>query len=323
MVGMKLLLCSVPLLLLGQETERCFGNPSLPLCDAVFGMEVAGEALCLQPSVEGVSYSIRNDIRGNGTPGGPILDLKPSWQPAFRIACSYLPNITARLVWMHLAGTTESRAHDDLSFPNLGLEELWIPPMSSLVISQKASLHWYLDLDVVDLEVGKRYAVSPFLSFNPACGLRIARIDQSFHARYHSSSQISSAQAENDFLSVGVRMGLDSEWILVSDWSIQVKGAAALLYGRFETLYESPQEEIKEDFYRLEPNAEFGVGIGWKRCLSNGYCQLGFRFGYEAQIFWDQNQFRRFLGSDAPTVALQQVSNLSVQGFSLRGQVAF
>jgi hypothetical protein len=316
---------------MAEDHPGCFSDCSHPLCASLYGVEIVGDGLYVQPSLEGLSFAIRNDVRsavgGEGTPGGPVLDLKATWKPAFRIAMNYLPGITTRLTWMHLSATDRSSSEVDLALPGLGLESLWVPPMNALILYQNGSLCWDLNLDTIDLEIGKRYAVSSVLSMNPACGFRIARIDQGFHAAYRTPAIVDTVNAGNDFLSIGIRMLLDAEWRVISDWSICARGAAALLYGRFQTHYTSsspvPFRKIEEKFYRLEPNVECSIGFGWKKCLARGQCLLGFRLSCEGQIFWDQNELRQPMGSDAPTLALQQVRNLTVQGFALRGQIAF
>lgn len=331
---MRWLLSLAPLFLFAQEECIRYGNPPCSLCENGIGAEVFADFIYAQPMIESLGYAIRNDVRQqysggpNGTPGGPILDLKSDWHPAFRIAVSYVPSLTARFVWMHLFSKTTSHSHMDQSLPELGLEGTWIPAIDSVTLYSTALLRWDLNFDVLDLELGKCYRVSPLLTMNPACSIRIARINQSFQAVYNQDK----VDTSNDFFGAGIRMLLDSEWSFVRDWTMFARAAASMIYGKFETSYNffpTPPlssallQNISGNFYRLEPNAEFSVGVGWERCLSKGHCRLGFRVSYEAQIFWDQLELRQPLGSDAPALALLQTRDLSIQGFALRGQLAF
>ena len=328
---MKKIFLLFPFLLCAQnENANCYGNPSCMLNEKVLGAEFIADFLYMQPLVDGLSYAIRNDVRQqsmggvDGTPGGPILDLKPDWEPAFRVAVCYVPDVTARLVWMHFFGKTTTEAHADISQPGLGLEGIWVPPVNSSRLYSSAKLHWKLDFDTLDLDLGKCYQVSPFLKMNPSCSVRFARINQSFHAVYQQDW----AQAENNFFGIGPRIGLDSQWCFVQDWSLFGGMAASMLYGQFETHSEffsqaAVLQNISDDFFRLEPNVEFSLGIGWQRFLSNRHCRLGFRLSYEAQVFWNQIALRQPMGSDAPQLALSQTRDLALQGFALRGSLVF
>lgn len=315
-------------------TIPLYGNPSQPQCECSWGIEAAGEALCLQLFEEGLSYAIQSDVRQSiggvdGTPGGAILNVEPRWQAGYRVMIGYAPNVTFRLVWMSVDADRVDRATSDLSQPGIGLQGTWIPAVDQSVLYSSARFRWIVDFDALDVEVGKQYAVSPSLSFNPICSLRGVRIDQGFQAFYGSSDQV---HAMNDFEGLGPRIGVSSIWGFGPQWELFASASASLLYGRFTTHYgfSTPTlpmglllNDIDERMKTQVANAEFSFGFGWSRCLSNGRWHVGIRLSYEAHLFWDQNEVRIALGSDAPALAFLQARDLSIQGFGLRAEVEF
>ena len=148
-----------------------FGNPTGHLCSDSLALEAAAELLILQPFEEGLDFAIRNDVRqtsgGDGTPGGPLLNLKTRWQPGWRVSLGYCPSVTARAVWTGFAASSLSKAKAGVTPVGIGLQSTWVPPVGTATLYQTAALRWNLDLNTIDLEVGKRYWVSPYLCLIP------------------------------------------------------------------------------------------------------------------------------------------------------------
>ena len=329
-----------PLSMLAQETLN-YGNPSRSFCSNSYGIEAAIDGLLLQPFEEGFSYAIRNDNRQSsggvdGAPGGAVINFQSEWQPAFRFSLGYTPSFTLRALWMDFHAKSVNHAHADTALSGAGLEGIWMPAIDSQVLYGSAAFRWKLDLDLVDFELGKRYQVSSALTINPYCSMRFAWIDQSVHAIYSLPSNSAYARdqvmAMNDFHGIGPRLGLSSEWGFAHGWMILAGGSASLLYGRFNThdgfstAAASSAEllnDIDEHFSQMAPNADFNVGFGYGRSFSNSGWHFGVQIGYEAQVFWNQNEWRQPIGSDAPALAILQTLDLSIQGFSLRGQFEF
>jgi hypothetical protein len=327
---MKQLLLILPLALVAEEVR--FGNPTGHLCDNSTGLELSAEFLILQPFEDDLVYAIRNDVRqtsggADGTPGGPLISLKTRWQPGWRVMVGYSPSVTARAIWMGFIGSSIGRAKAGITPAGVGLQATWVPPVNSAILYQSATFQWGMDLNLLDFEVGKRYWVSPHLSLNPAITLRLAEIDQSFHAVYTLSGAEHSAHAMNDFRGLGPQAALSMAWGFAHGWEIFASSSASLLYGRFITHYgvypPLGLSDVDAHFFRFVPDANTSLGIGWGRCLSKNRWNLKFQLSYEGHLFWDQTQLRQPIGSDAPSLAILQTNNLSIQGFSIRGQCEF
>lgn len=323
-----------PLLLSAEEPCLFYGNPSRPACPCSYALEATVDFLYLQPFEEGLTYAIRNDARqgvggADGTPGGPLIDLEPRWQPGVRLSFGYAPSFTARAIWTRFHASTSDHAHVELTVPGIGLQSVWVPAIDASVLYDAASFRWNLDFDTFDFELGKRYEVSSSLTFNPVCLVRTAWIDQAFHARYGAAD---SASAMNDFRGIGPGFAFRADWGFARNWSISTAAGFALLYGEFTSHYgislaAVPAEELLSGVdlkdHRLASAADFSTGIGYGRCVADERFRVGGTLCYEAHVYWNQSQLFRPMGSDAPGIALQETRDLSIQGFSLRGYFEF
>ncbi len=319
---------------LQEDACQFYGNPSDTHCPCSSGLEAYLELLYFQPFEEGLIYAIRNDARqtvggADGTPGGPLIDLEPRWQPGVRVALGYSPSFTTRLVWTYFHANTVNHSHSDTSLPGTGLQSVWVPAIDASVLYAAASFRWKLDFDSIDFELGKRYEVSPHLSVNPVGIVRYLLVDQAFEAQYGGSD---SASAMNDFRGIGPGFAVRSEWGFAHGWAISCASGFSLLYGRFSTHYGffTPTipaalliNDVDQRYHRLVANADFSAGLGYGKCLSGGRWRIGGSLNYEAHYFWNQNQLRQPIGSDAPALAIQQERDLSIQGFSLRAYFEF
>lgn len=331
------LLYLAPLALFGNSCEEpCvfYGNPSQPNCPCSYAVEATLDFLFLQPFEEGLTYAIRNDARQgaggvDGTPGGPLIDLEPRWQPGLRLALGYAPSFTARAIWTYFHASTTDHAHSELTLPGLGLQSVWVPAIGSSILYDSAAFRWSLDFDTLDFELGKRYEVSSSLTFNPVCLVRAAWIDQSFYARYGS---FDSASAMNDFRGIGPGFAFRSEWGFARGWGICCASGFALLYGEFASHYGISLQSVPSNTLlnsvdqrtkRLVASADFSAGLGYGKCIANKRFRIGGSLSYEAHVYWNQGQMFRPMGSDAPGIALEETRDLSIQGFSLRGYFEF
>lgn len=324
----------IPLLLSAEEPCLFYGNPSLPACPCSYAIETIVDFLYFQPFEEGLTYAIRNDARqgaggADGTPGGPLIDLEPRWQPGVRLSLGYAPSFTVRSIWTRFHAATSDHAHSELTLPGIGLQSVWVPAIDTSVLYDAASFRWNLDFDTIDFELGKRYEISSALIFNPVCLVRAAWIDQAFHARYGASD---SASAMNDFRGIGPGFAFRSEWGFARGWAIVTGAGFSLLYGAFISHYgislpSAPADPlitgVDVEDHRLAPAADFSAGIGYGRCLSGGRFRVGGTLSYEGHVYWNQSQLFRPMGSDAPGIAIQETRDLSIQGFSVRGTFEF
>ncbi|NGX59177.1 MAG: hypothetical protein KR126chlam3_00324 [Chlamydiae bacterium] len=152
-----------------------------------------------------------------------------------------------------------------------------------IVFASDIETHWKLQLNLIDIELGREYWTSKYLSFRPFVGLRIAFIEQNFEIQHKGGSwgftftngfpSNDKVDLENDFKGVGLRTGFDTTWQFGCGWGLYGNFAASIIYGRFsldhdeETrLASSPFDKTKileteESFHASRGMLDLALGI--------------------------------------------------------------
>ena len=213
---------------------------------------------------------------------------------------------------------------------------------------------WKLDLNIIDLELGRNFWTSKYLSVRPHIGLRVAFLDQDYNLEHRGGSfgpnptPVTLIQnpvndfvkMDNKFYGVGVRGGLNTNWHLGCGWALYGESAASIVYGRFkvrhsETLRECDgnHEKIRvldldDSFRASRAMLDLGLGVQWMGMICD--CKYGFliSLGWEQHLFFHQNQLWRTVRIGDPilpttqnkgeNVYHQRRGNLDTQGVTLR-----
>lgn len=202
----------------GPEMGMAVNPPARPFtddpccCDAgEFSITVAG--FYWQATEDGLEYAVNSTvITPTITDGMPVdtttlariidgsyrtPDLK--WKPGFKVGVGY--NTThdgwdLELLWTHYNGRANS-ADDNESDLNKTLLPLWsaFVPIATgdtnsgtILFATQANTSWRVDLNLVDLELGREYWTSKRLSLRPHVGLRYAMIHQRYKIEYLGGS---------------------------------------------------------------------------------------------------------------------------------------
>ncbi len=289
------------------------------------------------------------------------LDFK--WDSGFRLGIGYnLPcdGWDLALKWTYF----DSKAHDSLdpdgSFTAGGalVGEVFVPSFSGFVfpdnsLIKSASGRWKVDLNIVDLELGRAFLASPSLKLRPFIGLRWASIDQNYNLRYYGSlfqegiiedAFFDRVRMENDYSGFGLRLGLDTVWDLGCGFGIFFDGSASLLYGDLDVHQREfftdltgtiGSGEIHQRHHDrcVKANTDFNIGVQWATQCNFGRTNFLVRLGYEYQIFFAQNQFKNFVSTTPLGGEFADVRNdvnsrsnggdLSFHGLTLLGQIDF
>ncbi len=169
---------------------------------------------------------------------------------------------------------------------------------------------WHMDLNMGDLELGRNCLPSKWLLFRPFMGVRGLVIDSDYTGRKHF-------HADSDFWGVGLRLGVDSLWGLGKGLGIYGNGSASLLSGHFDVHEKKKHVKIESDVENVVAAADLAMGLQWDYLFSNDRFHFGFKFGWEFNIFFDQNQLFNFLGSDHPGFIQFKKDDLTFQGLTL------
>jgi hypothetical protein len=147
-----------------------------------------------------------------------------------------------------------------------------------------------LDLDIVDLELARRWSPCDDLNLRFVAGARIADIVQKTNVAYDFTASGLGVSNVNDhirFDGIGLRLGSEAWWKVRGNWGVYGKAFASLMSGEFKTNYTQFVQgggvavvDVRDDFEKVIPVSELGFGLGWQ---GEHMC---FRVGYELQNFF-------------------------------------
>jgi len=210
---------------------------------------------------------------------------------------------------------------------------------------------WTLDLDLLDLEFGRKYYVSNCFILRPYLGLRGARIDQTFRVLseanrfdpYDDASAFftSQAKARNNFLGVGPRVGVDLEVRLPCCLTLFGQAAGSLVFGRFDRhtheefqdfssessgfVYDEFPSHVDFSIHATKERCsramtDLSIGLKWDHCCNwcNRNHPVTIAFAWEHHAFYD---FQGFL--NARRSESHVAGDLTTQGLTVRAEVGF
>lgn len=194
----------------------------------------------------------------------------------------------------------------------------------------EAHAHWNIELQSVDVEIGRAYYIAKTLTFRPFIGLKGAWIDQLAKIHYAGGfipdGQTFRTHIENDFKGAGPLIGIESNWQLGSGFSLFGNLAAALIVGHFDNEQEQHQiaevVNLKPSFNLVSPFLQMIAGLAWDRNFNRDRCHFGLSAGFETQYWWSQNQIEQFTDSDMP-IYIREKGNLAFYGLTLKGRFDF
>jgi len=182
-----------------------------------------GTATALGPIVTGSPIEVDSRIK----------NIHPHWNAGFRLGAGY-NNLChcwdLRIFWTHFC----THAHTNLfnqaapiNSPPVPLTNFFTPgwghatPLNigPFTYVENSEVHWKMNLDIVDLELGRSFLISSCISLRPTLGIRAAWIHQSLQMTNTGSERgiainIQDIRLKSDFEGLGLKTGLESEWDL-------------------------------------------------------------------------------------------------------------
>ncbi|MEX0961424.1 MAG: Lpg1974 family pore-forming outer membrane protein [Simkaniaceae bacterium] len=261
-----------------------------------------------------------------------------NFDPGFRIGFGFDIrqddwDVSLTYTWLHTGSQTDqirSRDLDHSETAPLFLFQNTTP--SSLAL--EASTAWALKFNVIDLYMGRNFFLSETLSVKPFFGLKASIQHQDL--KQHLSAVIPiiqefSFESDEDFryFGLGIRSGFDSAWELGKQFSLVCSGSLSALYGDYEISRKdrstdlqipSPQEEVdlytNNHFHKINGVFELFLGVRWEKHFGEKHYYFKTDFGFEQQIWMNQNQFL-FLYEEGSH------GDLILQGFTMKIRLDF
>jgi len=343
-------------------------------CNGDFIIQVAG--FYWNAHQDGMEYAIDNEVQNpysvlplavaniqelNNIRDGNYLTPDFNWDWGFKIGLGYCTtcdgwDLGVTWTWYRGKANDHIEAEADDGHTLLPLWSAFAPANIGPLFATDIETHWKLQLNLIDLELGRNFWTSKYLALRPHVGIRIAYIKQDWDLEHKGGSWGQSpgtpftAQVaytnevciENKFHGVGLRAGLNSEWNLGCGWAIYGTSAASIVYGRFSVDHEednflalAPHSEVEilETDYSFRASRamlDLALGVQWSSMFCD--CQYGFTamIGWEHHLFFDQNQMWRVnrlghtaqalnagLNNTGENAYFQRRGDLDTQGWTL------
>lgn len=322
---------------------------------------------------DGLEYGVLNSVPGSDSlSGNPELNNliqaeyigpKFAWNAGFKLGVAYtspLDGWDVNALWTgyseRLRGAVRGEESDNraliplwssFQYPNAG--------QASILYATEIRSLWKLDLNFLDIELGREYWASPVLSLRPHIGVRGAVIDQELNLHHKGGSfnddgltlnYNNEVELENDFKGVGARSGLDSFWNIGCGWGFFGSLATSILYGKFHIDHDeilrqalSPFSkakllETKESFRASRAALDLALGLQWKALICERKYGIALGLGWEQHLFFNQNQLWRVVrnggvnssgifNNSGDNIFHQRRGALSTQGWTLTGKFTF
>src|SRR3954454_7065870 len=133
-----------------------------------------------------------------------------------------------------------------------------------------------VNLNVFDLEFGKRLELCEKVGLRWFFGPRYANLDQKFLANYQGGDvNTDNVRRAGYFDGAGVRAGGEAQWEVQEHLGVYLRGSASLLAGKFRSsLFETANTvtivNVSEKDDRIVPVIDLGVGLSYQM----GGCRL-------------------------------------------------
>jgi hypothetical protein len=292
-----------------------------------------------------------------------VLEPDFEFEPAFRLSGAYhtpLDNWDLSLTYTYFG--TDTTAKGSASFNRnattvtspeigMGLMATWIAPFVFNNTNlgsrwQLASANWKLRSHYFDLLLKNRLTLGQKLVIEPAYGLKMALIHQTYRLNYDLGNTTSINTTDDQLLlnsdislngrsyNIGPEASFGTTWHFGDHWNFYGRAAGSLLSSHFdESRSESdfatsatlgPRNEFvayNQSNWTFRPQAEVACGLTWATCIkqSDRVLTLALSAGYELQYYWKQNMFLRSVDgtqNSLATIAPAQ-GDLSLQGLTL------
>jgi|HubBroStandDraft_4_1064222.scaffolds.fasta_scaffold90840_1 hypothetical protein len=312
---------------------------------------VFGEFLYWKANEDGIPLAVVNKGSANHLAHAKIENLRGKWDPAFRVGVGYdVPHDgwDVGLTWLRYNSHGHRRSIHSGS--NRFVFPYFAPsadPIADNATCAKAKGRWRLLLNQLDLDLGREFFVSKWLTLRPHVGLRTDWISQKTTAKYENFSFLPppnevETKYRDRWWGLGLEGGLDTQWGLGEGWSIFGNLAAAIVYGKDRMRMKDENEppfidlsngadstpngtfvKLRRKTWVARPILDLQLGVRWDKMFSQDHLHLGIQLGWENHIYFSQNQFPIFSDDFNLGKFFANQGDLSLQGWTLGVRLDF
>lgn len=284
------------------------------------GFFVTGDALVWKANQEGLQFALQNTTESLPPAVGALYRPDFDFQAGFRFGLGYntsYDNWDVYLNWTFFQPSSDK----SLSSEGYKIVDLSSPATGGNYLStfESATAHWRLHLNVLDLDLGRNFYVSPHLALRPHIGIRSAWIFQNQNVTY-ACDFIDTVKLTNNYWGIGIVAGLDSTWDLGMGFSVYGNIAASNISGFYNLALLEVQQGVTLNNITEKPHVskaitDFQLGLRWEKLFDSAF--LLFQVGWEQHIFYNQLQWQG--GAFGPTPN----GDLGISGVTIAARVGF
>ncbi|NGX46194.1 MAG: hypothetical protein K940chlam2_01380 [Chlamydiae bacterium] len=273
-------------------------NPSVrPLsCDGSWLVTLEG--LYWNSHQDGMEFAIDNSVfvrKGdipavvfeqlNNLIDAEYLNPHAKWGFGFKAGLTYNSthdgwDIGVTWTWYQGRASSHIEAETDDNHTLIPLWSAYQASNISILWARDIEAHWSMRLNLADVELGREFWVSKYLTLRPHVGIRFASIDQDY-TLWHKGGlwtlflNNGEVNMRNDFHGVGGRGGFNTIWKLGKGVSFFGNTALSLVYGRFNVKHDewntrirAPQTktrilEADDHFRATRAMTDLALGMQW------------------------------------------------------------
>lgn len=233
------------------------------------GFFLTGEMLFLIPNRQGLDFAVNNQ-RLNGYDYRTLNSLSWGWNPGFRVGGLYRfgdsgVDIGASFTFLRAVDNQALAASPGGSLTGVTS----INPDASSVTSAMAEAT--LNYSVVDMDVGKTFALGKSVVVRPLGGVRIASINQKFSSVF-SGGDLDNGPVSVDnpvrFTGAGLTGGAEGTWLIHGGLGVYGRARGGLVSGlsenrRSEYVGNTLISSASDSIYSILPFMELGAGVSY------------------------------------------------------------
>ncbi len=326
--------------------------PARPVVKDGVDIFITGEVLVWRAREDNLDYAIQLDQIP--LPSAPIHGtsehFKGKWNAGFRLGIGYNTPHDGWDLDLSWARFHSNNKHDrtdcicpeifePIFFPkDVNLDDIDTTVTDNPYVTEARGKHWRINLNILDLELGREFYVSKWVTVRPHAGLRSAWVHQKFRIEYEGGNFLSpiistfGTPYETDYLSMrnnfwgmGLRGGVDTVWGVGAGVSVYAKLALSALWGRFKVTHNHTlettagnivtQDTFYDRFQVCRPVADLALGLSYDTTFNEDNWGFGIWAGWEQHYFWGQNKLIKF-GGDHFASMDQLNGDLSFAGFN-------
>ncbi len=327
-------------------TSGMINPPGRPQVKCGADLFIFGDLIYWNSHENGLSYAIVNHGTSANLANAKVKNIHGKWNWGFRVGAGYnIPHDgwDVRLTWLRFTdnGIRHANFHDgNVVFP---VKVNPADPISVGLAGSSARSHWRMTLNQLDLDLGREFFVSKWLTLRPHGGLRTDWLHQKWANTFRNFINSDGGPINKVFTEdrdhwwgMGLEAGLDTQWGFGAGWSLFGDVTAAIIYGFHDFhIKEKDSPAISrslpdgvfidlDNSYRVShPVLDVAAGVRYDCMFSDDRFHVGLQLGWEHHIYFSQNQFPYFTDDAALGAFVRNQGDLTLQGWTFEARFDF